>query len=76
MKKRIEYTNEPMNFEIISDFLPPPERLALKDENAKVTITLSKSSVEFFKQWAEKQHSHYQTMIRRVIDYYVAHYRQ
>ena len=65
-----------MNFEIINDFLPPPEKLALKDENAKVTITLSKSSVECFKQWAEKQDSHYQTMIRRVLDYYVAHYQQ
>lgn len=65
-----------MDFEIINDFLPPPERLALKDENTKVTITLSKSSVEFFKQCAEKQHSHYQTMIRRILDYYVAHYQQ
>ena len=75
MKKRIKYSDEPMNFEIIDDFLPPPEKLALKEEKVKVTIDLSKSSVEFFKQWASKQHNHYQTMIRRILDNYVAHYQ-
>jgi predicted DNA binding CopG/RHH family protein len=75
MKKRIKYTDEPIALEIIDDFLPPPDKLALKQENVKVTITLSKSSVDFFKKYAKKQRSHYQTMIRRVLDYYVAHYR-
>jgi len=64
-----------MEFKILDDFLPPPEKLALKEENVKVTITLSKSSIEFFKKWAKKQHSHYQSMIRRILDYYVAHYQ-
>lgn len=75
MKREIKYTNEPMKFKIIDDFLPPPERLVLKEENVKVTITLSRSSVESLKKWAKKQHSHYQTMIRRILDYYVAHYQ-
>jgi len=75
MKNKIKYTNEPMEFKILDDFLPPPEKLALKEENVKVTITLSKSSIEFFKKWAKKQHSHYQSMIRRILDYYVAHYQ-
>ena len=75
MKKRIRYSDEPMKFEVIEDFLPPPEKLALKEENVKVTIALSKTSVEFFKRHANKTHSHYQTMIRRIIDYYVAHYQ-
>ena len=74
MKKRIKYTNEPMKFKVIHDFLPPPERLAFKEENTKVTITLSKTSIEFFKKYAQKQHSHYQTMIRRILDLYVSHY--
>jgi len=74
MKNKIKYTNEPMEFKILDDFLPPPEKLALKEENVKVTITLSKSSIEFFKKWAKKQHSHYQS-IRRILDYYVAHYQ-
>ena len=75
MKKRIKYTDEPIALEVIDDFLPPPDKLALKQENVKVTITLSKASVHFFKKYAKKQRSHYQTMIRRVLDYYVAHYR-
>lgn len=75
MKKRIKYADEPMNFEVVDDFLPPPERLVLKEKNVKVTISLSKASVDFFKKWARKQDSHYQAMIRRVLDYYIAHYQ-
>ncbi len=75
MKKKIKYTDEPMEFRIVKDFLPDPEMLALKNENVKVTIQLSKASIEFFKKWAQKQHSHYQTMIRRILDHYVANYQ-
>ena len=75
MKKRMKYTNEPIEFEVVDDFLPPPEKLALKEETVKVTIGLSKSSVNFFKKFARKQHTPYQKMIRKVLDYYVAHYR-
>ncbi len=76
MEKRIRYTDEPINFEVIDDFLPPPEKLIFKEENVKVTITLSKESVDFFKKYARKQHSPYQKMIRRVLDYYVTHYKR
>ena len=75
MKNKTKYTDETMKFEIIDDFLPSPAELATKEENIKVTITLSKDSVEFFKEWAEKKHGHYQTMIRKVLDHYVAHYQ-
>ena len=54
MKKRIKYTNEPMKLKVIDDFLPPLERLAFKEENTKVTIALSKTSIEFFKKYAQK----------------------
>ena len=76
MKRRIEYRHEPIDFEVIDDFLPPPEKLTLKQEKVKVTIALSKESVDFFKKYAKKQHSPYQKMIRRVLDYYVTHYRR
>jgi predicted DNA binding CopG/RHH family protein len=75
MKKEIRYTDEPMNFKVIDDFLPPPERLALREENVRVTITLSRASIEFFKKYAKKTHGHYQAMIRRILDHYVAHYQ-
>ena len=48
-RKKIKYTDEPMNnVEVIADFLPPPEALAFKDETVKITIAFSKSSVDFF----------------------------
>ncbi len=73
MKKKIEYTDEPMGeIEIIEDFLPPPEELVFKENNTKVTIALSRSSVEFFKKEAKKHHTQYQKMIRNLLDEYVA----
>jgi len=75
MKKSIKYTDEPLKMQVVDDFLPPPRKLALNNESIKVTITLSKASVDFFKRHARKHRSHYQKMIRRVIDFYVAHYQ-
>ena len=59
---------------VVPDFLPSPEQLALKDETVKVTIALSKSSVEFFKKEARRHHTQYQKMIRRLLDEYAAHH--
>ena len=74
MKRKIKYTDEPIgNVKVISDFLPSPEELAFKDETVKVTIALSKSSVEFFKTEAKKYNTQYQKMIRRLLDEYTAH---
>ncbi len=53
------------------DMLPPPEGLAFREEGVKVTISLSKRSVEFFKAVAARHHTQYQRMIRRLIDAYV-----
>ena len=73
MKSRIRYTNEPIgDAKVIRDFLPPPEELAFKEEQIKVTIGLSKSSVDFFKKEAKKHRTQYQKMIRRLLDLYVA----
>jgi hypothetical protein len=74
MKKKIKYTNEHMGkVEVVSDFLPSPEQLALKDETVKVTIALSKVSVDFFKNEAKKYNTQYQKMIRRLLDEYATH---
>ena len=58
--------------EVVADFLPSPEELASKEETVKITIALSKSSVEFFKKHARKHRTPYQKMIRRLVDEYVA----
>ena len=59
---------------VIKDFLPSPEELALKEETVKVTISLSRASVEFFKNEAKKYNTQYQKMIRRLLDEYTAHH--
>ncbi len=77
MKRKIKYTDEPMgDIRIIDDFLPPPEQLAFKEDNIKVTITLSKASVDFFKKEAKKHHVQYQKMIRRLLDLYTAQHKK
>ena len=77
MKNKIKYTDEPLgDLRVIDDFLPSPEELAFKDGNVKVTIALSKTSVNFFKREAAKHHTQYQKMIRRLIDFYVARHQK
>lgn len=74
MNAKIKYTDEPIEAKAIRDFLPPPEELAFREEGVKVTIALSKKSIEFFKAEAAKHHTQYQRMIRKLIDSYVETY--
>ncbi|MEA3384608.1 MAG: CopG family transcriptional regulator [Campylobacterota bacterium] len=70
MKKIIKYTDEPIgDIKIIEDFLPSPKDLIFK-ENVKVTISLTKESIDFFKAEAKKHHTQYQKMIRNLLDVY------
>lgn len=72
MKKRIKYSDEPLGpTRVVADFLPAPADLVLKDDGVKVTIALSKRSVEFFKREAARHDTQYQRMIRRLLDAYV-----
>jgi predicted DNA binding CopG/RHH family protein len=57
---------------IVEDFLPPPDQLVLREDNVKVTLTLSRRSVEFFKREAGKARVPYQRMIRALVDSYAA----
>lgn len=61
---------------VVRDFLPAPEQLVLKEDKIKITISLSKSSVDFFKKEAKRNRTSYQKMIRRVIDFYASHYQE
>lgn len=75
MRRKIRYTDEPLGkMRVVKDFLPPPEKLAFKEEPVKVTIVLSRSSIQFFKKTARKHHASYQNLIRRLLDTYVAQY--
>src|ERR1700721_1807167 len=55
---------------IVEDFLPSPDRLALREENVKVTLSLSQRSVAFFKRAARQRRVPYQRMIRALVDAY------
>ena len=76
MSTKIKYRDEPLGeVEVIDDFLPPPDELVFKEDTVKVTIALTRSSVEFFKQKAEEHDTAYQKMIRRLLDAYVRRHR-
>lgn len=71
MSAKIKYTDEPIgDVQVVADILPSPEELAFKEDTVKVTIALSKSSVDFFKREAAKHDTKYQQMIRRLLDAY------
>ena len=55
---------------VVKDFLPRPEDLVLREDNVKVTLSLSRRSIAFFKREAGKRHVPYQRMIRALIDAY------
>ena len=75
MTDKIVYTDGEIDeVRVIRDFLPPPSELAFREDTVKVTIALSKSSVEFFKEQAAKHQVSYQKMIRRLLDEYAARF--
>ncbi|NVN84666.1 MAG: hypothetical protein HXX15_01145 [Rhodopseudomonas sp.] len=55
---------------IVEDFLPSPDKLVLREENVKVTLSLSQRSVAYFKRAAQKRRLPYQRMIRALVDAY------
>ena len=76
MSAKIKYSDEPIGpVKIVADFLPSPEELAFKEDTVKVTISLSREGIDFFKREAKIHHTPYQKMIRRLLDSYVRAHR-
>jgi hypothetical protein len=72
MSTKTKYINEPLGgIRVVPDFLPSPSELVFREEGVKVTLALSKKSVEFFKAEGSRHHTQYQRMIRRLLDAYV-----
>lgn len=70
------YTDEPLgDVRVIDDYLPSLEDLVFKEDNVKVTLGLSRRSVDFFKYEAKKHGTQYQKMIRRLLDLYAARHQ-
>ena len=72
MSAKLKYTDEPLGrTQVVADFLTSPSELAFREEGVKVTLALSRKSIEFFKSEAAKHRTQYQRMIRRLLDAYV-----
>jgi hypothetical protein len=75
MKPGPKYTSEPPGrLEVVEDFLPPPDQLVLKDDRVKITLSLSRKSIDFFKAHAAQSNVPYQRMIRSLLDSYADRY--
>jgi len=71
MSEQTDYTDEPLQIgERVKDFLPPPSQLVKREETVKVTIELTRESIEFFKQLALQEKIPYQRLLRGLIDSY------
>ncbi len=72
-EKTVRYTmGEIGKVRVVEDFLPPPEQLVPTEDNVKVTLSLTRQSLAFFKHEAKKRHVPYQRMIRALVDEYAA----
>ena len=69
--RTVKYTvGEIGRVRVVEDFLPAPDQLVPREENVKVTLTLSRRSVDFFKRTAKARRVPYQRMIRALVDAY------
>jgi predicted DNA binding CopG/RHH family protein len=72
--KTVKYTaGEISRYRVVQDFLPSPDALVAREDNVKVTLGLSRRSVEFFKRSAKQRRVPYQRMIRALVDAYAEH---
>jgi predicted DNA binding CopG/RHH family protein len=75
IKKATNQSDMPIgHLKQIKDFLPPPSQLNSTEETVKVTISLTKESLSFFKKEAARNKIKYQKMIRTVVDRYAKAY--
>ncbi|MDP2409561.1 MAG: hypothetical protein Q8M26_04660 [Pseudolabrys sp.] len=63
-------TGEIGRVRVVEDFLPSPDELVPREDTVKVTLALSKSSVDYFKRAAKQRRVPYQRMIRALVDAY------
>ena len=69
--RTVKYTaGEIGRVRVVEDFLPSPDALVPREENVKVTLSLSRRSVDFFKRAAKQRRVPYQRMIRALVDAY------
>jgi predicted DNA binding CopG/RHH family protein len=71
-RNRTKYKAEEIGrVRLVEDFLPAPADLVPREENVKVSLFLSRRSLDFFKREAKKRRVPYRRMIRALVDTYV-----
>jgi len=55
---------------VVEDDLPGPEELWTPEDSVKVTLKLTRRSIQFFKNVARKRRAKYQRLIRDLVDRY------
>ncbi len=70
MKKPIRYTNEPMEFTVIPDFLPPPEKLRMRLKKVKVTVEVDVPTESLFRAQAGGKVDDSRRMMGKLLDLY------
>ena len=69
--RKVEYSKGDIGrMRVVDDFLPGPDALVAREDNVKVTLSLSRRSVDYFKRAAKTQRVPYQRMIRALVDAY------
>ena len=75
--RTVKYTaGEIGQVKVVEDFLPSPDALVARESNVKVTLGLSRRSVEYFKRAAKARRVPYQRMIRALVDAYAEKQRK
>lgn len=74
-KKTARDINKPIGeLRVISDFLPPPEKLIPKEETIKITLAVDSKTLRFFKSSASRTGQKYQRIMREVLKSYARKY--
>ncbi len=71
MKNKVVYTDGPESLKravVTKDIFPSPEDLLLEDVTVRISINLTKSTVDGFKRFAKKHNTKYQRVIRKLLD--------
>ena len=75
MKKRTKYADEAMDFEIIEDFLPPPDELVRRARKVKVTLEVTQPTVDVFRKKAGGSTVQSRRMMGQLLDFYATKQR-
>ncbi len=71
MKKKMEYSDEPMEIGEVVNILPSPSRLAEMARTERATLTLTKSTLDYFRGVAKEEKVPYNVLIRNALDEYI-----